>query len=116
MSINKIFFTFSFELVLNNHHGTSKALPVDRLLHFGNITINFFLSNMVTNLVYGSGIFKVGLVQMAAISVDDEGMLEAEDGISNPDLELNQLTDYSDLNFEEEMPGALSKKKARYAP
>ena len=66
---------------------------------------------MVTNLVYGSGIFKVGLVQMAAISVDDEGMLEAEDGISNPDLEMNQLTDYSDFNLEEEIPEALSRKE-----
>ena len=47
---------------------------------------------------------------MAAISVDDEGMLEAEDGISNPDLELNQLTDYSDFNLGEEIPDALSRK------
>ena len=66
---------------------------------------------MVTNLVYGSGIFKVGLVQMAAISVDDEGMLEAEDGISNPDLEMNQLTDYSDFNLKEEIPEAFSRKE-----
>merc|ERR1712136_642145 len=42
----------------------------------------------------------VGLIQMAAISVDDV----LESGIENPNQEVNELTNYPGSNFGEEIP------------